>query len=144
MNSLLHLANVHRLQVIVSSSKWQTIAKSISEVEEIIKKLKEKHGDAFSVEKLNCWAHMLNVGRHSSYDEPPDFPFLKRPKNDKHSGVSVSGTSSAVSTAANSPTKRVGLRAQCIDQLSKWHALLIAGGIDQQQYDELKNTILKR
>ena len=125
-----------------SSSKRQAIAKSISEVEEIIKKLKEKHGDAFSVEKLNCWAHMLNVGRHSSYDEPPDFPFFKRPKNDKHSGASVSGTSSAVSTAADSPTKRVGLRAQCIDQLSKWHALLIAGGIDQQQYDELKDTIL--
>ena len=59
------------------SSKRQAIAKSISEVEDIIKKLKEKHGDDFSVEKLNCWAHMLNVGKHSSYDEPPDLPFFR-------------------------------------------------------------------
>ena len=103
-----------------SSSKRQAIAKSIGEVEDIIKKLKERHHDAFSIEKLNCWAHMLNVGRHSSYDEPPDFPFFKRPKNVKQSGpiASVSATSSAVSTAANSPTKQVGLRAQCIDQLA--------------------------
>ena len=45
------------------SSKRQAIAtcKSISEVEDIIKKLKVKHGDDFSAEKLNCWAHMLNV-----------------------------------------------------------------------------------
>ena len=45
------------------SSKRQAIAtcKSISEVEDIIKKLKVKHGDDFSAEKLNCWAHRLNV-----------------------------------------------------------------------------------
>ena len=47
-----------------------------------------------------------------------------------------------LSLGTNSPTKRVGLRAQCIDQLSKWHALLTAGAIDQAQYDELKETIL--
>ena len=124
------------------SSKRQAIAKSISEVEEIIKKLKEKHGDTFSVEKLNCWAHMLNVGKHSSYDEPPDFPFFKRPKEKaKDAGASVS-VQPSTSSSANSPTKRVGLRAQCIDQLSKWHALLTAGGIDQAQYDEFKDTIL--
>ena len=126
------------------SAKRQAIAKSISQVEDIIKKLKEKHGDGFSVEKLNCWAHMLNVGKHSSYDEPPDFPFFKQPKQkvkDTSSSASVQPTSSTVS-ATNSPTKRVGLRAQCIDQLSKWHALLNAGGIDQAQYDELKESIL--
>lgn len=123
------------------SSKLQAIAKSISEVEYIIKKLKEKHGDTYSVEKLNCWAHMLNVGKHSSYDEPPDFPFFNRPKQkNKEAGPSV--VQPKTSSSANSPTKRVGLRAQCIDQLSKWHALLVAGGIDQAQYDELKDTIL--
>ena len=120
------------------SSKRQAIAKSISEVEDIIKKLKAKHGDDFSVEKLNCWAHMLNVGKHSSYDEPPDLPFFRgRKEKAKDAGPSQPPTSSS-----GSPTKRVGLRAQCIDQLSKWHALLVAGGIDQAQYDELKDTIL--
>ena len=48
------------------SGKRQAIAKSINEVEDIIKKLKEKHGDTYLVEKLNCWGHMLNVGKHLS------------------------------------------------------------------------------
>ena len=48
----------------------------------------------------------------------------------------------SASLASNSPTKRVDLRMQCIDQLSKWHALLTAGAIDQGQYDELEETIL--
>ena len=111
-------------------------------MEDIIKKLKDKHGDSFSVEKLNCWAHMLNVGKHSSCDEPPDVPFFKRPKEKpKDAGPSVT-LQPQTSSSANSPTKCVGLRAQCIDQLSKWHALLVAGGIDQAQYDKLKDTIL--
>ena len=111
------------------SSKRQAIAKNISEVEDI-KNLKVKHGDDFSVEKLNCWAHMLNVGKHSSYDEPPDLPFFRgRKERAKDDGPSQPPTSSS-----GSPTKRIGLRAQCIDQLSKWHAFLVAGGIDQAQY----------
>ena len=52
------------------------------------------------------------------------------------------GPSQSPTSSSGSPTKRVGLRAQCIDQLSKWHPLLVAGGIDQAQYDELKDTIL--
>ena len=132
------------------SSKRQAIAKNISEVEEIIKKLREKHSDAYSVEKLNCWAHMLNVGKHSSYDEPPDFPFFKKRKEKRsdgqRSGLSSDSGSTAtifsMSTSTNSPSKRVGLRTQCIDQLSKWHSLLNTGAIDQAQYDELKEAIL--
>ena len=131
-------------------SKRQAIAKNISEVEEIIKVLREKHSDAYSVEKLNCWAHMLNVGKHSSYDEPPDFPFFKKRK-EKRSDAQRSGSSSdsgstatisSMSTSTNSPSKRVGLRTQYIDQLSKWHSLLNTGAIDQAQYDELKEAIL--
>ena len=31
--------------------------RTISEVEEIVKKLEEKHAKTYSVEKLNVWAH---------------------------------------------------------------------------------------
>ena len=133
------------------SSKRQAIAKNICEVEEIIKKLKEKYGDAYSVEKLNCWAHMLNVGKHSSYDEPPDLPFFKKRKEKRstpqHSAGSTdsgstASTSSLSTSTTNSPSKRVGLWTQCIDQLSKWHSLLNTGAIDQAQYDDLKESIL--
>ena len=81
--------------------------------------------------------------------EPPDYPFFKKPKDKIKNAVSTDATTSAVasaatcsSLAAGSPTKRVGLRAQCIDQLSKWHALFTAGAIDEAQYGELKETIL--
>lgn len=149
-------ANLQRKRCTVSdnpppSSKRQAIAKNISEVEEIIKKLQEKHGNAYSVEKLNCWGHMLNVGKHSSYDEPPDFPFFKKRKEKRSDAqqssvltdsASTSSLSTSTASVCNSPSKRVGLRTQCIDQLSKWHSLLNTGAIDQAQYDELKEAIL--
>ena len=74
------------------------------------------------------------------------FSFFKQPKEKfKDAGPShsvITGVQPHTSSSVNSPTKHVGLRAQCIDQLSKWHALLIAGGIDEAQYDELKDTFL--
>ena len=40
-----------------------------------------------------------------------------------------------------SPTKRVSLRTQCIEQLDKWHRLMESGAISQQQYDELQSKL---
>ena len=68
--------------------------------------------------------------------------FFKQPKKAKNAGPSIGIQLETSSATTNSPSKRVGLRAQCIDQLSKWYALLIARGINQVQYDELKDTIL--
>ena len=33
----------------------------ISQVEEVVQKLKEKHGSLYSIEKLNAWAHMIDI-----------------------------------------------------------------------------------
>ena len=41
-----------------------------------------------------------------------------------------------------SPGKRVTIRGLCVDQLSKWHDLLEKGAITDEQYTELKSTIL--
>lgn len=74
--------------------------------------------------------------------------FFKKPKDKikgtTHSASVATPSAAAISVplAANSPTKHVGLRAQCIHQLRKWHALLTTGAIDQGQYEELKETIL--
>ena len=40
----------------------------IQEVEQIVEKLKKKHGNALNVERYNVWAHMLHTGQYS-YDE---------------------------------------------------------------------------
>ena len=59
-----------------SATKRDSIATTISQVEAIIEKLKETHGEkGYSVEHFNCWTHMINSGKWSSYDSPPDFPF---------------------------------------------------------------------
>ena len=43
-----------------------------------MEELKEKHGSKYTVERLNAWAHMNNMGKHSSKDDPPDLPFKKK------------------------------------------------------------------
>ena len=58
-------------------SKKDSITKTLSEVEAAVKLLKDMHGDTYPVEKLNAWAHLINIGKHDSYDEPPNYPFFK-------------------------------------------------------------------
>ena len=53
-------------------------AQKLTEVEEIVTELKSKHGNAYTIEKLNAWAHM---GKHSSCDLPPNVPYFKGAKN---------------------------------------------------------------
>ena len=63
-----------RLESTASQSKRTATQKKIEEVEEIVSKLKEKHGDSFKIEHLNV------VGKHSSYDTPPNYPYLSATK----------------------------------------------------------------
>ena len=60
-----------------SKSKRDGIAKKISQVKEVVQKLKEKHGSLYSIEKLNAWAHMIDIGKHDSYETPPDLPYFR-------------------------------------------------------------------
>ena len=47
-------------------------------------------------------------------------------------------------TVVFSPGKRVTVRGQCVDQLTKWHDLLEKGAImNSIHYTELKFTILE-
>ena len=81
---------------------------------------------------------MVNIGKHISLEQPPDYPFFGR----KKSATSLPSSSSPNSINVT-PTKRLGVRTECIDQLSKWHILLQSGAISQEQYEELKGVILK-
>lgn len=55
-------------------------AKKLSDVEELVKKLTEKHQSKYTVEQMNTWAHMIHMGKHKSLDEPPSVPYFKKPK----------------------------------------------------------------
>lgn len=143
-----------------SKSKRDTIAKKISEVEEIVQKLKDKHGPLYSIEKLNAWAHMINIGKHDSYETPPDLPYFRgkaAKKTPSPESVDTSNSNPGTSTSAGcssdsgaspagtgvSPAKLINMRTQLLSQMEQWHSLLEKGGITQQQYDELQAAILK-
>ena len=100
-------------------SKRDSITKSISDVESIVKQSKSIHGESYSIEKVNAWAHLIHIGKHSSYKEPPDYPFFignkkaatghGNPEGDKVHPVSLwilqpSVWDSEHSALSNSPT----------------------------------------
>ena len=60
-----------------AKAKCQSCANKISEVEAIVKQLQEKHDSQYTVEQFNAWAHLLHMGKHGSYDSPPDLPYFR-------------------------------------------------------------------
>ena len=105
----------------------------LSEVQEIIDDLEERHDSTFTMEQLRVWAHMIHMRKHLSYTDPPDKPFFR-----KH----VSKKNKTTSNTELSPVKRINLRTECINQLDKWHMLLEKGAITSEQYTQLQGTIL--
>lgn len=127
----------------------------VSEVEGILDQLREKHGShLYSVEQLNCWAHMYHTKKHSSLDNPPNLPYFKAAKDKKSTTVAAQSTEKSTIVSANnthssqnlpsgiSPSKRVNLRTECMKQLEIWYSLLEKGMITKEQYDEVQGTIL--
>ena len=112
-------------------------------VKEVVEKLKEKHGSKFTIEKINAWAHVIDLGKHSSYDEPPDLPYFGRKKTKKNS--SCIGPAQVITSpepcAPSSPGKCIRYRSECMDQLSKWHSLL-GSGISTRNCKALFSQIL--
>ena len=117
-------------------SKRAACAQKLTEVEEIVTDLKAKHGSAYPVEKLNAWAHMIHMGKHSSHELPPDLPYFRGTKkaSDEHKAMT--------DLPSMSPGKRISLRTECMDQLKKWHSLLEMGAITASEYDEFQKKIV--
>lgn len=120
-----------------SAPKRTPSAQKLQEVEKIVKELQQKHASNYSVEKLNAWAHLIHLGKHNSYETPPNLPYFGG-KKDKQKAETLQEPQAI----SSSPSKRLGLRGDCIEQLSKWHTLLEKGAISVQQYDELKDVIM--
>ena len=110
------------------SSNYNKHIDRIAEVGEIEDKLKEKHLVKFTDVQYRAWANLIKMKKYDSLDKAPDLPFWH-------------GTSTRTATAV-SPSKRINLRGQCVDQLLKWHQLLEKGAITKAQYDEFHSTIM--
>jgi len=92
----------------------------------------------YPIEILNAWAHLIKIGKHHSYDEPPDFPFFKKLKGKEETNTPKNYGSTSSTQPFDSPSKRLSFQTQCIQQLTNWHSLYKTGAISQELYDELK------
>ena len=114
------------------SGRFDAQMKRMDDVQEIVEKLKEKHSnDKYTPEQLHCWANLIQMKKHSSYESPPEYRYFTG---------KVSGGKSSASQA--SPGKRIHQRSECIDQLKKLHKLMEDGIISEEQYQEMHKKIM--
>ena len=61
------------------TSRYDTHVDRMAEVQEIEDELREKHRESrkYTDEQLRSWAHLIQLKKHSSLDEPPDKPFFR-------------------------------------------------------------------
>ena len=126
-----------------SGSSSSTDGQKSSEVDQIYEQLREKHKEnhMYDEERLRMWAYLINMGKHASLDEPPDKPFWrgrKRPATEAERQV----TTKMRVVSSSSPSTKVSMRTQLIDQLEKWKKLHTDGIIDDAEYKELRESIL--
>ena len=84
------------------------------------------------------WAQLIRLGKHDSMDDPPDKPFWRgRKRKNEFSQPSPR------KIAGISPSKKVSVRSELLDQLSKWHTLNQTGVVSDEDYKDLKENILQ-
>ena len=109
-------------------SKSDVITHKLMKVEVIAVKLTEKHEGKFSAEQINVLAYLINMKKHQSFDDPPDKPFFRgsSKKVFKQKSSDIPNATGMVHEGI-SPSKRIDLRTELLDQLDKLSALLEKG-----------------
>ena len=60
------------------SKRHASLLNMMSDVDDIVTKLKEKHDEKHTPVQLNCWAYMIHTHKHDSMEEPPNSHVLER------------------------------------------------------------------
>ena len=124
----------------------------INEANFFFETLKMKHEKLYKTEQLHAWAQLIQMKKHESLEDPPDYPFFKgkKQRKQKFEETSTSDECECAPIRLNcsqnvgiSPGKRIHMRTECIEQLQKIGQLLENGIISQLQYDKLQETIMK-
>ena len=96
------------------------------------------------------WAHMIRLGKRESTDESPDKPYW-RSRRRHQTTVTLSELPPAKKVASSvnkgtgacvSPTKKVSVQSELLNQLAKWHKLNETGVVTDVEYEDLKKAIL--
>ena len=94
-------------------SRYNKQIDKIREVEEIEDDLRSKHEGKFTEEQIRMWAHLIQMNKHTSYEEPPNKKFWKTSASagsSKGSSDSRSASLGSSKSILDSPGKRVTLR----------------------------------
>ncbi len=153
----------------VSKSKRSKKTKSFASeekqerVETLKTKLRGKHGTAHTPIQYTLWAEMIDVGTHSSIDEPPSVPmfqgkarhskakagdnematvFTEMAKSVINILAPTTKTSSSTSTGTMSPGKVAELRSKYLQQMRELHQLFEAGALTEKEFFDQKSPIL--
>lgn len=137
-----------------------------SDIDEVFKQLKEKHGVTYDNPKMRLWARSICGNLHDDLDVPPDLPVFrdKTPKKNKESlSEALSGAAitfanafktdtnvqtvqtvqtTECSTVPLSPGKTVELRMKNFEQLRYLQQLVDDGILTSKDYIEQKDKIL--
>ena len=94
----------------------------MAEVETIEEKLRGKHKDVYTEEQLRCWAHLIQMKKHTSYDEAPNKPFWKVSKvlSDKGKG----DKSSCTVSLSKSVNLRGSVSHNCYNCTNSWRGVV--------------------
>ena len=120
-----HSPSVSDLPSTSKRSNYGSHLSKMTEVEVIMDKLKEKHKETYTPEQIRAWANMIHMRKYESYETPSDKPFF---------GKSRKKVLSTATEAVISPSKRLNMRSECIDQLDKWYKLMERGAMSPEQY----------
>ena len=161
--------NVHKRKRDSEASKRQNIEENEKEVEDVYKKLLDKHGSRWDTPRLRLWARCIGSDQHKDYEEPPDLPTFKDPEpkkrkeslSDALAGAAV-GFATAMSGSkdqshstqprhdtfsgpvpAVSPGKAVELRMKNYQQLHFLQQLFEDGILNEKEFTEQKGNILE-
>ena len=124
----------HKARVVLQVVASALIMVKSSEVDQLYEQLREKHKEnrMCGEEQLRMWAYLINMGKHASLDEPPDKSFWrgrKRPITEAENQVT---TKICRMVSSSSPSTKVSMRTQLIDQLEKWKKFHTDGIIDDR------------
>ena len=141
-------------------------------IEEIKQKLLEKQGSSYTPMQYRCWAELIAINCHTSYDDPPPYPMFNGGRSSRTKAQSCALTTAftsmaeAVATAlkpgkASTPAsctpcstastgvtyssgKIADARSKYIHQLEKLHSLFEAGALSQAEFLDQKHPILEQ
>ena len=129
---------------VLKSSRTSAYAcqeEKLTEVQEILKKLQDKHKSEYSAEQLHTWANLIQMKKHESFDNPPNYPFFRGYKRQAQDKASPSSFGSQT-PAAISPGRRLNMRSELIDQLGKCVNLFEKGALSHDEYQDMQKTIV--